>query len=100
MSTESLRNELIAWIGKVEDQGLLNALVGIKKLLQGKGNVNPLTDEERTAIQSRLSGTAGNALEWEFWSQIAAAGIMRAYDEHEPDISGITLLEPNPDYKP
>ncbi|MBK9273148.1 MAG: hypothetical protein IPM49_01240 [Flavobacteriales bacterium] len=97
MSTESLRNELIAWISKLDDQGLLKALWGFKKLLQGKGNKEPLTNEEREAIASRLGPVAGEA-DRAFWQRISAAGMERAYGTDEPDISGITLLEPNPEY--
>jgi hypothetical protein len=99
MSTESLRNELIAWISKLDDQGLLRALLGLKKLL-GPAGASQLSDEERSAIASRLAGTAASDEERRFWAQVAGAGLMRAYGEHEPDISGITLLEPNPDYEP
>ena len=31
---------------------------------------------------------------------VANAFAVTAYSEDEPDISGITLLEPNPEYKP
>lgn len=31
MSTEAIRNELIDWISKLEDQSLLGSLFGIKK---------------------------------------------------------------------
>ncbi|MBX3475945.1 MAG: hypothetical protein KF754_16365 [Planctomycetes bacterium] len=97
MSTESLRNELIAWIGKLDDQGLLKALLGLKKLL-GQGGKSGLTTEERAAITARLSDKSLNDDERGFWTQVAGTGLLRAYDDHEPDISGITLLEPNPDY--
>lgn len=36
----------------------------------------------------------------EFWSQVGVMGMARGYAENEPDISQITLLEPNPHYKP
>ena len=97
MSTESLRNELIAWISKLDDQGLLKALWGFKKLLQGKGSKEPLTNEEREAIASRL-GPGAEEADRAFWQQISSAGLERAYGANEPDISGITLLEPNPEY--
>jgi hypothetical protein len=35
-----------------------------------------------------------------FWSQVGALGMASGYAEDEPDISRITLLEPNPLYKP
>ena len=38
--------------------------------------------------------------EYDAWRQFAAYAMSRAYSEDEPDISHITLLEPNPDYKP
>lgn len=36
----------------------------------------------------------------EFWNRVGLWGLARAYGDDEPDISGITLLEPNPDYVP
>ena len=36
----------------------------------------------------------------EFWNQMGLRGLARAYGDDEPDISGMTLLEPNPDYIP
>lgn len=97
MSTETLRNELLAWIGKLDDQGLLKALVGLKKLL-GQGGDTSLTAEERDAIEAHL--TSASSGDREFWTRLGATGLTRAYGEDEPDISGITLLEPNPEYKP
>lgn len=35
-----------------------------------------------------------------FWGAAGMQGLAKAYASDEPDISGITLLEPNPDYKP
>lgn len=97
MSTESLRSELIAWIGKLDDQGLLKALLGLKKLL-GAGGPNALTEEERSAINAKLAARSGSDEDREFWTKLAATGLARAYGSSEPDISGITLLEPNPQY--
>ena len=99
MTTENLRNELIAWIGKLDDQGLLKALLGLKKLI-GPAGASDLSAEERAAITTRLSGSASSEDERQFWAAISAAGLNRAYGDQEPDISGITLLEPNPDYGP
>ncbi|HPF89846.1 MAG: hypothetical protein H6592_13300 [Flavobacteriales bacterium] len=97
MSTESLRNELIAWIGKLDDQGLLKALLGLKKLL-GSGGTNALTEEERAAIHAKLDARSGREEDHEFWTKLAASGLARSYGSNEPDISGITLLEHNPQY--
>lgn len=97
MSTESLRNELIAWISKLDDRGLLNALWGFKKLLQGKSGQASLTNEEREAITSRI-GPGSDEADRAFWQRLSSAGLERAYGMSEPDISGITLLEPNPEY--
>lgn len=99
MSTESLRNELIAWIAKLDDQGLLKALLGVKKLLSS-GGTTPITEEERAAIRNRLAAGANDPGDRAFWATLAAEGLTRAYGTDEPDISGITLLEPNPDHKP
>ncbi|MEZ4759922.1 MAG: hypothetical protein R2810_09050 [Flavobacteriales bacterium] len=98
MSTESLRNELLAWIGKLDDQGLLKALHSLKKLLASGGRVE-LTEEERVAMLSRLAG-GGSEEDRAFWQQLAGAGLSKAFGHDEPDISGITLLEPNPEYRP
>ena len=38
--------------------------------------------------------------EREFWANVGLMGLARAYADDEPDISAITLLEPNPDYVP
>jgi len=97
MQGDSIRNDLIAWISKLDDQGLLKALWGVKKLLQGTGKSEPLSIEERNAIASRIAGKSHDA-DRKFWQAISATGLARAYDTHEPDISGITLLEPNPEY--
>lgn len=97
MSTESLRNELIAWIGKLDDQSILKALLGLKKLL-GSGGPNALTAEERVAISEKLAARTGSDEDREFWTKLSATGLVRAYGSNEPDISGITLLEPNPQY--
>jgi len=97
MHGDSIRHELIAWISKLDDQGLLKALWGFKKLLQGSGKAGPLSDEERLAIASRIAEGKEDG-DRAFWQQISAAGLERAYGTNEPDISGITLLEPNPDY--
>lgn len=97
MSTEGLRNELIAWISKLDDQGLLQALWGFKKLLQGRSGTEPLTSEEREAISSRMA-SGHDPADRAFWQRISATGLERAYGVTEPDISGITLLEPNPEY--
>ncbi|MBK9148305.1 MAG: hypothetical protein IPM12_10895 [Flavobacteriales bacterium] len=97
MHGDSIRHELIAWISKLEDQGLLKALWGFKKLLQGTTKAEPLTNEERQAIAARIQDEAHDA-DREFWQRIGAMGLSRAYSDSEPDISGITLLEPNPEY--
>lgn len=97
MQGDSIKHELITWISKLDDQGLLKALWGIKKLLQGKSSTEPLSNEEREAIATRIA--AGNdEADRAFWQRISAGGLERAYGTNEPDISGITLLEPNPDY--
>lgn len=98
MNTEGLRNELIAWIGKLDDQSLLRALVGLKKLL-GPSGASGLSTEERAAITSRLAGNIASDDERRFWAELGAAGLNRGYTDQEPDISGITLLEPNPDFR-
>ncbi len=46
-------------------------------------DVEPAVDEDR-----------------EFWNLMGLHSFSRAYSEDEPDISKITLLEPNPDYVP
>lgn len=38
--------------------------------------------------------------DYEAWRQFGMAALNRAYSDDEPDISNITLLEPNPEYKP
>lgn len=38
--------------------------------------------------------------EREFWANVGLWGLSRAYADDEPDISHITLREPNPDYVP
>ena len=45
---------------------------------------------------------SGNLREQEIEDMIASSSVFGsvAYGEDEPDISGITLQEPNPDYKP
>lgn len=97
MQSDSIKHELIAWISRLEDQGMLKALWGLKKLLQGSRATEALSEEERQAIASRIA-VSNLESDRNFWQQIAETGLERSYAADEPDISGITLLEPNPDY--
>jgi hypothetical protein len=54
MSTEAIRNELIDWISKLEDQGLLGSLLGIKKATQHADWADDLSHEERRSIERGL----------------------------------------------
>ena len=38
--------------------------------------------------------------DYDTWREFAVVALNRAYADDEPDISHITLLEPNPDYEP
>ncbi len=59
----------------------------LKKELKEEFNVDVILDPEYDD-------------EREFWANVGLWGLSRAYAEDEPDISHITLLEPNPDYVP
>lgn len=64
-----------------------NGIVDLRQELRTKHGVDvqfePALDEDR-----------------EFWNRLGLLGLSRAYGPNEPDISHITLLEPNPDYRP
>ncbi len=97
---DSIRLELIAWIQRLDDQGLLKALQGLKKLVQRSADKPGLTSKERETIAAELGSIGHSSEERDFWKEVATHGLQRAYSAEEPDISGITLLEPNPTYKP
>lgn len=98
--SESIRLELIGWIQRLDDQGLLKALQSLKKLVQRLPDKPGLTSKEKEAIAAELGAIGHSNEERAFWKEIAAQGLQHAYSTEEPDISGITLLEPNPKYKP
>ena len=54
MSTEAIRNELIDWISKLEDQSLLGSLLGIKKATQHSDWADDISPEERRSIERGL----------------------------------------------
>ena len=54
MSTEAIRNELIDWISKLEDRGLLGSLLGIKKATQQGDWAEDISLEERRSIERGL----------------------------------------------
>ena len=54
MKSDAIRNELIEWISKLEDQGLLGSLLGIKKATQQADWADTLSPEERRSIERGL----------------------------------------------
>ncbi|MBP6311914.1 MAG: hypothetical protein WAR83_09840 [Flavobacteriales bacterium] len=54
MGTDAIRHELIDWISKLEDQGLLGSLLGIKKATQHEDWADTVTHEEKRSIERGL----------------------------------------------
>jgi len=54
MKPDAIRHELIEWISKLEDQGLLGSLLGIKKATQQADWAESLSPEERRSIERGL----------------------------------------------
>ena len=54
LSTEAIRNELIDWISKLEDRGLLGSLLGIKKATQQGDWAEDISPEEWRSIERGL----------------------------------------------
>lgn len=54
MKPDAIRHELIEWISKLEDQGLLGSLLGIKKATQQADWAETLSPEERRSIERGL----------------------------------------------
>ncbi len=54
MKPDAIRHELIEWISKLEDQGLLGSLLGIKKATQQVDWTEALSPEERHSIERGL----------------------------------------------
>ncbi|MBK7382033.1 MAG: hypothetical protein IPI81_01670 [Flavobacteriales bacterium] len=54
MKSDAIRSELIDWIRKLEDQGLLGSLLGIKKATQQSDWAESLSPNERLSIEQGL----------------------------------------------
>lgn len=54
MNTQATRHELIEWINKLEDPGLLGSLLGIKKATQQGDRAADVSSEERQSIERGL----------------------------------------------
>lgn len=55
MGADAIRHELIEWIRKLEDQGLLGSLLGIKKATQQADWADSLSLEERRSVEQGLA---------------------------------------------
>lgn len=55
MKSDAIRHELIEWISKLEDQGLMGSLLGIKKATQQNDRADGLSVEERRSIERGLA---------------------------------------------
>ncbi len=71
MSTEAIRNELIDWINKLEDQSLLGSLLGIKKATQHADWADGISPEERKSIERGLDDLKHGrmATSKDFWAR-------------------------------
>ncbi|HPJ52467.1 MAG: hypothetical protein KDB77_09665 [Flavobacteriales bacterium] len=71
MSTESLRHELIEWIGRLNDADLLRSLLGIKHAVDRTDWAEDLSEEERRSIERGLADLeAGRSASGRaFWSR-------------------------------
>lgn len=54
MKSDAIRHELIEWISKLEDQGLLGSLLGIKNATEKADWADTLSPEERRSIERGL----------------------------------------------
>lgn len=54
MKTDAIRHELIDWITKLDDLGLLGSLLGIKQATQKEDWADTLSPEERRSIERGL----------------------------------------------
>lgn len=54
MSTEAIRHELIEWISKLEDQGLLRSMLGFMKAAKDADWADHLSPEERRSVERGL----------------------------------------------
>jgi hypothetical protein len=50
MSAEAMKSELIQWLSKMDDKGLLASLLNFKKANEAADWYDELTDEQRAAI--------------------------------------------------
>ena len=75
-------DELMSEVAK-NRKGLTDLREDLRSTFDVNVNVEPAVDEDR-----------------EFWNLMGMHSLARAYSEDEPDISNMTLLEPNPDYVP
>lgn len=75
---EALMNELSS-----TEQGVAELRSDLKKEFDVRVEMEPSIDADR-----------------DFWRELGLKAMARGYSVDEPDISHITLLEPNPDYKP
>jgi hypothetical protein len=55
MSTEAMRHELIEWISKLEDQGLLRPMLGFMKAAKDADWAEKLSPEERCSVERGLN---------------------------------------------
>lgn len=71
MSTEAIRNELIDWISKLEDQSLLGSLLGIKRATQPTDWADDLSPEERRSIERGLDDLKNGRMtpSKDFWAR-------------------------------
>jgi hypothetical protein len=92
-------------------------MLAARHFLKGKGDAEPKADELLLDLRANHGAYAlkkelmeefnvevildpEDDEEREFWGNVGLWSLDRAYAEDEPDISHITLLEPNPDYVP
>lgn len=71
MKPDAIRHELIEWISKLEDQGLLGSLLGIKKATQQADWAETLSPEERRSIERGLDDLkhGRTTTSKDFWAQ-------------------------------
>jgi hypothetical protein len=71
MSSDAIRHELIEWITKLDDQGLLGSLLGIKKATQEADWAGSLSPEEHLSIERGLEDLkhGRSANNTDFWAR-------------------------------
>lgn len=72
METQALKNELIDWIQRLQDRGILESLAFLKKDAEGYDWADDLSPEARTSIERGLEDSRNGRVlsSEEFWSKL------------------------------